>query len=83
MAAARPESVDLLGDFEEDEKLPWKLSTKQTVKLKLQSNILANRKSFELWNATFRADIGKYVVFLETMTCLLWKNGACLNAGEP
>ena len=65
MAAARPESVDLLGDFEEEEKLPWKLSTKQTVKLKLQSNILANRKSFELWNATFRADIGKYVVFLD------------------
>ena len=50
MAAARPDTVDLLGEFDDDEKIPWKLSIKNVVKLKLYTNILANRKSYETAN---------------------------------
>ena len=63
MAAARPVTVDLLGDFG-DEKLPLKLSTKSVTKLKLYSSALHNRKSFELWDTTLRAELGVYARFL-------------------
>ena len=65
MAAARPVPVDLLGEFDDEERIPWKLSIKNVVKLKLYADLLFNRKSYELWMATLRAELGPYAIFLD------------------
>ena len=48
MAAARPVPVDLLGEFDDEERIPWKLSIKNVVKLKLYADLLFNRKSYHV-----------------------------------
>ena len=55
MAAARTIPLDLIEGFSGAEKVPDRISTKNTFKLKLYDNLLANRKAFEVYDATFRA----------------------------
>ena len=64
MAAARTIPLDLIEGFSGAEKVPDRISTKNTFKLKLYDNLLANRKAFEVYDATFRADLGPYAIFL-------------------
>ena len=66
MAAARPDTVDLLGEFDDDEKIPWKLSIKNTVKIKLYSNILANRKSYVMTLLLRPHDLRRTITYIHT-----------------
>ena len=65
MAAGSPDLTDPLYVLGLTNNKDWKINTKGTVKLKLYSTVLGTRKSFELWNATFRADLGPDARFLD------------------
>ena len=55
-----------LGDFNMDEKLPPKLSTKEVTKLELTDDLIVNRKKWEVYDATLRAALGEYARFLDS-----------------
>ena len=67
MAAAQSAvPTDTLGDFNLEEKLPSKLSTKDVTKLELTLDLIANRKKWEVYDATLRAALGDYSRFLDS-----------------
>ena len=83
MAAARTIPLDLIEGFSGAEKVPDRISTKNTFKLKLYDNLLANRKAFEVWDATLRADIGPYSIFLTDTEPTLEQWCQSKNMSEP
>ena len=67
MAAAQSAvPKDTLGDFNEEDKVPTHLSTKNVTKLELTLDLIVNRKKWEVYDATLRAALGDYSRFLDS-----------------